>query len=370
MIFFLIYTGSIQSLHLFLSELNNLHPTIKFTMSHTTPPNIENPGCDCKRENSLPFLDTSCKILDGKIVTDLYRKETDRNQYLLPSSCHPTHVTKNIPYSLALRIVRICTFSEDREKRFSELKDLLLSRDYKPAIIDSSIDRARKVPRFEALKKVSKENLTKRPVFAIQFDPRLPSIPAILKRHWRTMTQDPRLKEIFPVPPLVAYKRPPNIKDKLIRSKVPPQNNARAKRRIPGMRRCNRCGICPYVQEGKTVKATSNNYKTDINCSVDCSTTNIIYLLGCKKCPQQYIGETERALKDRFAEHRGYVNTNNQTKTTGAHFNSKGHSVSDMLITVIEKVHNKDPQFRKQREKLYIQKFNTRYRGLNKMNGG
>ena len=59
---FLVYTGSLQSLHMFLSELNNIHPTIKFTMSHTTPPNIENPGCDCKQEESLPFLDTSCQI--------------------------------------------------------------------------------------------------------------------------------------------------------------------------------------------------------------------------------------------------------------------------------------------------------------------
>ena len=126
-------------------------------------------------------------------MTDLYRKETDRNQYLLPSSCHPSHVTQNIPYSLALRIVRICSFSEDREKRFSELKDLLLSRDYKPAMINSSIDRARKVPRFEALQRVSKENSTRRPVFAIQFDPRLPSIPAIVKRHWRTMTKNPKV---------------------------------------------------------------------------------------------------------------------------------------------------------------------------------
>ena len=136
------------------------------------------------------------------------------------------------------------------------------------------------------------------------------------------------------------------------------------------MRRCNRCGVCSYVQEEKTVKATSANCNTDINCSVNCSTNNIIYLLRCKKCPQQYIGETERKLKDRFAEHKGYVNTNNQTKTTGVHFNTKGHSVSDMLITVVEKVYNEDPQFRKQREKLYIQKFNTRYKGLNKMNGG
>ena len=185
---FLVYTGSIQSLHLFLSELNNLHPTIKFTMSHTTPSHIENPACECTPEESLPFLDTSCKILDGKIVTDLFRKETDRNQYLLPNSCHPAHVTQNIPYSLALRIVRICTFSSDREKRFSELRELLLSRDYRPGIINSAIEKARNVPRSEALKRVSKQKSSRRPIFVMNFDPRLPSIPDIVKKHWRSMT--------------------------------------------------------------------------------------------------------------------------------------------------------------------------------------
>ena len=93
--------------------------------------------------------------------------------------------------------------------------------------------------------------------------------------------------------------------------------------------------------------ATSTNFKTDVNGSVDCSTSNIIYLLGCKKCPQQYIGETERSLKERFLEHKGYVNTNNQSKSTGAHFNSKGHSVSDMNVKVIVKVYSQDIQLRK-----------------------
>ena len=34
---FAIYTGSIESLHKMHNELNKLHPTIKFTMSHTIP---------------------------------------------------------------------------------------------------------------------------------------------------------------------------------------------------------------------------------------------------------------------------------------------------------------------------------------------
>ena len=64
------------------------------------------------------------------------------------------------------------------------------------------------------------------------------------------------------------------------------------------------------------------------------------------------------------------MNNNNQSKAAGVHFNTKGHSVSDMQITVVEKIFSKDPMFRKQQEKLYIQKFNTRYKGLNRMNGG
>ena len=63
---------------------------------------------------------------------------------------------------------------------------------------------------------------------------------------------------------------------------------------------------------------------------IDCSTRKIMYLLGCRKFPRQYIGETERSLRERFSEHKGYVNTRNMTKSTGIHLNEKGHSISDM----------------------------------------
>ena len=108
---------------------------------------------------------------------------------------------------------------------------------------------------------------------------------------------------------MVVYKRPPNIRDKIVRSKVPPLKSSRPKRNIPGMKKCHNCAICPFVQESHSAKATATNFKMNINCSVDCSTRNIIYLLGCRKCPQQYIGETEHSLKERFSEHKGYVNT-------------------------------------------------------------
>ena len=74
------------------------------------------------------------------IITDLYRKETDRVQYLLPSSCHPSHVFNHIPYSLALRLVRICSNRDSLLQRMDELKEMLISRAYNKNIITAAIN--------------------------------------------------------------------------------------------------------------------------------------------------------------------------------------------------------------------------------------
>ena len=98
-----------------------------------------------------------------------------------------------------MRIVRICSEPETRDLRLTELKEMLLSRNYKPKIIDSAVERARAVPRVKALERVSRQ------VFAVTYDLRLPSINSIVRRHWRTMTRDQYMAEVFPKPPLVAY---------------------------------------------------------------------------------------------------------------------------------------------------------------------
>ena len=82
------------------------------------------------------------------------------------------------------------------------------------------------------------------------------------------------------------------------------------------------------------------------------------------------MGETDRTLKDRFSEHKGYVCTKKVNQSTGAHFNSPGHSVDDMKIMAIEKIFSRGPQYLKEMEKEFIANFNTYQRGLNKTPGG
>ena len=69
-------------------------------------------------------------------------------------------------------------------------------------MVDTALTKARNVPRLAALRKVSKQDKGKRPVFALAFDPRLPAVQRLQAKHWRTMTsRNKYLKEVFPSPP-------------------------------------------------------------------------------------------------------------------------------------------------------------------------
>ena len=227
--FFLLFFGYSKMFHKMFDEINKIHPSIKLTMNHTSIQNepIED-RCDCPEIKSIPFLDTLCTIIDGKIDTDLFKKDTDRNQYLLPSSCHPIHTTKSIPYSLSLRIIRICRDPIKRDKRLEELKSALIERGYPIRLLDSAIDKARKVPRRVALRPVTRTKDLKGPIFAHTFDPRLPPISKIQAKHWRVMvSNDTHMAEVFERPPVTAYRKQPNIRNALIRAKVPQNSRPR-----------------------------------------------------------------------------------------------------------------------------------------------
>ena len=126
-----------------------------------------------KKKRSSAFLDTSTSVRDNQIIVDLYKKPTERCQYSLPSSCHPPHITENIPFSLAYRIIRICSETTSRDLRLQELKDMLISRSYKPKLVDLAIDKAKNIPRGKALERVEKvqNQSVRRPVFSVELPP-------------------------------------------------------------------------------------------------------------------------------------------------------------------------------------------------------
>jgi hypothetical protein len=263
---------------------------------------------------------------------NMVKDVNEKKKMLQCKMCQKEFWGVNAVDELETHITRRCQDFEcaNCEKYFSS--NMFLERKYQKSIIDAAIRIARAIPRAKALQKVAIPNHTKRPVYAVSWDPRLPNIAKIQGKHWRSMTLiSPYLREVYPQPPLTAYRRQKNIRDFVIRAKVPPPLQKYPKRRINGMKKCKKsCVICPFIKEGKVIK--SHNFEWHLNRELDCRTRNIVYMIQCNipQCSKKYIGESERTLKDRISEHIGYIRTGKLDKATGIHFNQKGHSLANM----------------------------------------
>lgn len=62
----------------------------------------------------------------------------------------------------------------------------------------------------------------------------------------------------------------------------------------------------------------------------------------------------------------GYITNQVISRATGAHFNLPGHSLADLKFTILEQVRYNDEEYRREREKYFINKFNTFYHGINR----
>ena len=222
--------------------------------------------CYNPQYNSCNFLDLKISIKDRVIRTDLYRKPTDKPRALLPSSAHPNHIPTNIIYSMAFRLLRICDEENIFEERLAELKNnFLLPRSYKSRIIENQFKRVKELPgenyaqrrKLALQKKIRNQDpQTKKRVKAVfDFNPLLPKISTVLKKHHRTMLSDnPELKDSFPDPPMACLRQGPNLRRLLCKSSlIKATRPARATHRsAAGWKRCShtsgrQCAKCPFT---------------------------------------------------------------------------------------------------------------------------
>ena len=346
---FMIWTEGLDNLKIFIDYLNNIHSTIKFTSSHSS--------------TNIPFLDVSVSLTnDGSISTDLYTKPTDKHQHLLYSSCHPLHTKKAIPFSLALRLRRICSTDATFNTRAAQLTTYLLKRGYSRNFVTKQIRRAADIPRRLTLQ-TKDVNKPKRIPFITTFNPSLPHISNIIKKHHNLLLSSNRCKKVFQHLPVVAFRRSPNLRDLLVTAKL---SSNSAKPQLPsGSFRCGRnCATCPYISHGLTTYTFFSTGETrPIKSNLTCDTKNLIYIIQCNRCNLQYIGETKRRLKDRFNEHRRTIdnpNTKSKPTTAAEHFlSSTNHTANDMQLIPIEKISSNRDSIRKAREAFLIQKGRT-----------
>ena len=126
---FMIWTSSEQELLDFMSDLNKKHPSIKFEFKYS--------------QTKIEFIDVLVyKYHNNMLQRTIYRKQTDRQNYLDARLEHPKLLKDSILYSQALRIKRICSSQQEFLNHTAKMLNQFQKRGYNRSLIEQQIDKA------------------------------------------------------------------------------------------------------------------------------------------------------------------------------------------------------------------------------------
>ena len=115
------------------------------------------------------------------------------------------------------------------------------------------------------------------------------------------------------------------------------------------------CVTCQeHILESDSFKSHTTGAHHKIRDHITCTTSNIIYLISCRICGIQYIGETKNSLKKRLYGHRSTFKTQKIDTHVGQHFNLPNHSISDMILQGIEAFASRRESVCLSRENMWI----------------
>ena len=126
------------------------------------------------------FLDLFIYLKNGKLETKTYCKPSDAHSYLLPQSCHPTHIAENIPYGVAHRVFKNCSEKDEYLKSKVEFSRYLEDRNYSKDLILKSFEKVEQLERDNLISKnlTSSNSKNSERCFPLvcDFNPNLPPI--------------------------------------------------------------------------------------------------------------------------------------------------------------------------------------------------
>lgn len=324
---FFIWTGSEEQLQLHGTKLNGLIPDIAVTLNWSA--------------TTVDFLDTTVYVENSSLLTRVHFKSTDTHQLLHTASFHPRHTCRGVLKSQLIRFRRISSSRRDYDAACSVLFPVLRKRNYGRRMMRKMKADIWNMKDGDVLqlnkRKTNREILP----MVVPYN----EIGTTLTVAWRRIISRNNIFDNFRL--ISAYTAARNIKSRLVRSSftesptvIAPTNASTTDQRN-GCFRCdsNRCRACNYVTETNSFRSTTNGTVFQVRGNVTCKTTHVVYLITCRYCNLQYVGETSRSLADRINDHLSCIRTGKQTPIA-LHFNSAHHSSADFTINGIEIVND------------------------------
>ena len=409
---FMLWPHSEEELIRFIQHMNRANRSIQFTYE--------------KSQSEAVFLDVvTYKVKDHNTTDDTYTlnvrthiKPTNKQLYVREDSYHPPGTTKGVTIGEAIRYLR----TNSEPKKFSKMilhhKRNLAKRGYPRARTSSQLKQIKFSTRAHtALKDTTTKNKhtdtpieQQKPTFVTRYCPNARRAFRIVHRHWTSVHTDvPLLKRFFRTTPRLAYKSNPNLARKLVRAKLrrhtdepttatttdpsahlqTTQQTQRSSEIVqlanlkhpPVTHRNNithcpdsRCPLHPKLIHSRMVRSKISRRTFQTHGAGDCNTPRVIYLIQCKHCGRQYVGQTAQPFKSRIAKHLTAIRNRHQPGVLHEHFrrgdcagtNNVSVQLLDTIIPANGDTAEHTEQQLKRLESLWMERLKSEYpQGLN-----
>lgn len=304
-------------------------------------------------QTEINFLDTTVFKgpefeSTGKLDVKVFFKETDSHALLHKSSFHPKHTFRGILRSQLLRFRRICTRSTNRREATRILFKALRNRGYSRSFLRNTAKLSHSKDSGPPLQ--DPPDQTDSPLIPIVsiYSSSATHIHRRFKRNFETCR---RRDNLLPGHRLIsAFKKNPNLQDLLVRA------------RLPSLKLRQKTPTGP-----KTVTNHRNGVKFLFQRHLTLSSINCVYLIQCKQCKLQYVGETGNSLRTRLHAHRHNISKGRKRETTLVrHFQS--HGLTNLVMTGLESRAGWTQGQRRAAERRWISRLDCRVpSGLNEL---
>ncbi|EYC22134.1 hypothetical protein Y032_0017g3171 [Ancylostoma ceylanicum] len=224
------------------------------------------------KQDWLPFLNVQIRISGGNLRTKWYRKPSNKNIIVHCSSAHPAQTKRAIVGNMFRTAVRVCSGSEEKHNSLGLATTIAISNGYAP-------ERPHGWQRSKQTRKEHTNDKNK-----VQFC--MPFISDEVSRATRLCLRRADLEDLVTIVEIP----PRNLKYQLVRNRI-----------YDRLCTTPNCTICPFGREG------------------DCMKSCVIYMIKCRDCGDEYIGETARPLCVRVKEHLEGKSSSRTSTPLGCH---------------------------------------------------
>jgi hypothetical protein len=158
------------------------------------------------------------------------------------------------------------------------------------------------------------------------------------------------MERCCPDPPLIAFCRPRNLRNCIIRAKVSTRDTPEPVPTTcrPCIRKGRKCELCHVLPEQSSItsSSTSKIHRLRLQSPADCDSQFVVYAITCILCPSvnQYVGQTSKFRK-RMNNHKSSIRLEKDDERDCAllytHFKRPDHSPNTLQFTILEKCQDK-----------------------------